>query len=286
MIIAKTIAETRKVISHGRAAGKSIGLVATMGALHEGHVSLIGRCHSECDYTVVSIFVNPTQFGPNEDLAKYPRTFDGDCRMCEAGGVDLIFAPDDKEMYPCENLTWVDVDKLGEHLCGASRPGHFRGVCTVVAKLFNIVRPDFAYFGEKDAQQLAIIGRMVSDLNIPVEIRRCPTVRAEDGLALSSRNKNLNAQQRQQACSLYQALSKAKELITAGQVRTSIIIRAITEIVARQPQVEIDYISVVDKDLLQPIKQIDRPVLIALAVRVGGTRLIDNIIIDPGQKNT
>jgi len=286
MIIAKTIAETRKLIGQARSAGKSIGLVATMGALHEGHMSLIGRCHGECDYTVVSIFVNPTQFGPSEDLARYPRTFDDDCRMCEAGGVDLIFAPDDKEMYPCENLTWVDVDKLGEHLCGASRQGHFRGVCTVVAKLFNIVKPDFAYFGEKDAQQLAVIGRMVSDLNMPVEIRRCPTIRAEDGLALSSRNKNLNAEQRKQAGCLYQALSKAKELTTAGQVRTSIIIRTMTEIIGRGSQAEVDYISIVDKDLLQPVKQIDRPVLIALAVRVGGTRLIDNIIIDPGQKNT
>ena len=286
MIIAKTIAETRKVISHGRAACKSIGLVATMGALHEGHMSLIGRCRSECDYTVVSIFVNPTQFGPNEDLARYPRTFDGDCQMCESNGVDLIFAPDDKEMYPGENLTWVDVDKLSAHLCGASRQGHFRGVCTVVAKLFNIVQPDFAYFGEKDAQQLAIIGRMISDLNIPVEIRSCPTVRAEDGLALSSRNKNLDPQQRKQACCLYQALNKARALIRAGQVESSVIIEAMAEVIARQPQAQIDYISIVDSNLLQPIKQIDRPVLIALAVRVGGTRLIDNIIIDPGQKNT
>jgi len=285
MEITSEIKKTREIIKQAKAAGKTIGLVPTMGALHEGHLSLIRICRQKCDFVIVSIFVNPTQFGPAEDLAKYPRPFEWDCRLCRDNGVDLVFAPAAEEMYPQKQIIWVDVETLGDHLCGASRPGHFRGVCTVVAKLFNIIIPDFAFFGQKDAQQLAIIRQMVRGLNMNLEICPCPTVREPDGLALSSRNQYLDSQQRQQALCLLQALRRAGEMVAAGQSDTQAIIAAMKEIIERQPQTRIDYISIVDNDLLQPISRLDRPALIALAVYLGPTRLIDNIIVDPANKS-
>ena len=285
MDIVETIANTRDLIAQTRAAGKTIGLTPTMGALHEGHLSLVRRCRKECDFSVVSIFVNPTQFGPGEDFDSYPRTFDTDCAACRDLGVDLIFAPAPEEMYPRENLTWLDVDTIGDHLCGAARPGFFRGVCTVVTKLFNVIQPDIAYFGEKDAQQLAVITRMVADLNLPLEIRGCPIVRESDGLAMSSRNQYLDPEQRRQAVCLFQALRHAQQLIENGQTDTTALIDAIKTIIEKQPQARIDYISIVDRNLMQPLVKIDRPVRIALAVHLGPARLIDNIAIDPPINN-
>lgn len=285
MIIARTIAETRRRVAEARAAGKTIGLIPTMGALHQGHLSLVRCCGQQCDYTVVSIFVNPTQFAPNEDLDGYPRTFEADCRACEDLQVDLIFAPTTSQMYPDDNLTWIDVDKITAGLCGASRPTFFRGVCTVVAKLFNIITPDIAYFGQKDAQQLAVINRMAADLNLPVEIRSCPTVREPDGLAMSSRNRYLSSDQRKEALCLWEALKRAAELIAAGQTDSQTIIEAMSRIIEAKPQARIDYISIVDRDLLQPLACVDQPVLIALAVHLGSARLIDNILVDPPAKN-
>ncbi len=279
MKILTSISEVRSEVVTKRNNGQVVGFVPTMGALHEGHLSLIRTCRKQCDYVVVSIFVNPAQFGPGEDLDSYPRTMDADCEMCKQAGVDLVFAPAVNEMYPQENLTWVKVDKLGDYLCGASRPTFFRGVCTVVTKLFNIVMPDVAYFGQKDAQQLAIIRRMVRDLNIPVEIRSCPIVRDENGLALSSRNKYLNSTQRKQALCLHESLQYAQEMIKQGQHDTQTIIAAMQEIINKQPEAKIDYISIVDTEYLQPVTTINGPVLIALAVYIGTTRLIDNTTV-------
>lgn len=284
MIVAETIEQTRALVAQARRDGHIIGLAPTMGALHEGHFSLIRRCRAECGYAVVSIFVNPTQFGPSEDLAAYPRSMEADCRRCEEMGVDLIFAPAVAEIYGQENLTWISVEKLGEHLCGSSRPGHFRGVCTVVAKLFNIVGPDVSYFGQKDGQQVAIIERMVRDLNMAVEIRRCPTVRESDGLALSSRNRYLGPEERRAAGCLWRALTRAEELVGAGQGGAAGVTAAMKEVIAKESLAQIDYISVVDSELLQPVDRIDRGVMIALAVRVGAVRLIDNILVDPSQE--
>jgi pantoate--beta-alanine ligase len=285
MQIVHEIKQAREIIKKLRNTGKTIGLVPTMGALHEGHLSLVSSCRRECDFVVVSIFVNPTQFGPSEDLAQYPRPFETDCQLCQEQGVDLIFAPSAEEMYPQEQLVWVDVEKLGEHLCGASRPGHFRGVCTVVAKLFNIITPDFAYFGQKDAQQLAIIKRMVRDLAVNLEIRSCPTVREPDGLARSSRNRYLNQNERKQALCLYQALKTAEQLVGSGENDAMVLTAAMKTVIREQSSARIDYISIVDKELLQPIQKIDSPVLIALAVYIGSTRLIDNILVDPTEKS-
>ncbi len=285
MIIVETIDQARQAVAQARSDGKTIGLVPTMGALHEGHLVLIHRCLDECDFTVVSIFVNPTQFGPNEDLKSYPSPFETDCYRCREIGVDLIFAPPVRQMYPQENLSWVKVDKITDHLCGTSRPTHFRGVCTVVTKLFNIIHPQIAYFGQKDAQQLRVIRRMVADLNMPVEIRDCPTVRESDGLAMSSRNANLNPAQRRQALCLSQSLNLAGELVNAGTVDCAIIIEAMKAVIEKQPDARIDYISIVDNELLQPIDQIDRAAIVALAVHIGSVRLIDNIMVDPAAKN-
>jgi len=285
MEITETIAHTRAAIAQARAAGKTIGLAPTMGALHQGHLSLVRRSRKECDFTVVSIFVNPTQFGPGEDFDSYPRTFDSDCAACRDLAVDLIFAPAVQEMYTGENLTWIDVDKISAHLCGASRPGFFRGVCTVVAKLFNIVQPNVAYFGEKDAQQLAVITRMVADLNLPIEIRGCPIVREPDGLALSSRNQYLDPEQRLQAVCLYQALEHARQLVGKGQIDPAVLIDSMKSIIEKQSQARIDYITIVDREVMQPMSKIDRPARIALAVHLGPARLIDNIAIDPPTTN-
>ena len=286
MIVTKTIARTREVIGHARAAGKLIGCVPTMGGLHEGHLSLSRRCRQECDFAVVTIFVNSTQFAPTEDLAGYPRTIEADRAACEKIGVDLIFAPADDQMYPADNLSWINVEKITARLCGASRSHFFRGVCTVVAKLFNIVTPDIAYFGQKDAQQLAVIRRMVADLNFLVEIRSCPTIRESDGLALSSRNAYLDPDQRRQAVCLNQALEHAQQLVASGVTKSADIIAVMKEIIEKQPQGRIDYISIVDNELLQPIEMIDRSALIAVAVHFGSARLIDNIVIEPAVKKS
>jgi len=279
MKIAHAIEETRRAVDDARRQGRTVGLVPTMGALHEGHASLIEQARSECGFVVVSIFVNPTQFGPNEDFEKYPRTLDADAALCESKGADLIFAPSAQEMYPRPQLAWVDVGELTETLCGASRPGHFRGVTTVCTKLFGIVRPDIAFFGQKDAQQALVLRRMVQDLNLPLEIRVCPIVRALDGLALSSRNKYLAGEQRQQALCLYKALSACREKVIAG-VRNSAQLIAEMRTIIESHGGRIDYVAIVDTETLKPLEVIERDALVALAVYVGSVRLIDNFRID------
>lgn len=274
-----TISEVRRYVSDARKAGKRIGFVPTMGALHAGHGSLIERSVDECDYTVVSIFVNPTQFGPSEDLDKYPRTLDADAAYCEKLGADLVFAPSAAEMYPHEQLGWVDVEKLTEGLCGANRPGHFRGVTTVCAKLFNIVGADVAYFGQKDAQQAAVIKRMVADLNMPLKICVCPIVREPDGLAMSSRNRYLSDDERKRALCLSKALSCCKEQIVAGQIDVEMLEAIMMGILARD-KAKIDYVSIVDCDTLESVEQVGDSVLVLIAAYVGKTRLIDNLLID------
>ena len=252
-----------------------------MGALHFAHLSLMEAAKRDGAFVVVSIFVNPTQFEPSEDFESYPRDEAGDLAACEQVGVDLVFVPPVEEMYPPASATTVHVAGLTETLCGAHRPGHFDGVTTVVAKLFNIVRPDVAYFGQKDAQQLAVIRRMTRDLDLPIEIVGCPTVREADGLAVSSRNAYLDESQRVQATSLHRALTDAKARIEAGQTDPVVVIDAMRQIVDAAGPAVIDYISVVDPESMQSVRRIERPVLIALAVRIGSTRLIDNLQVDP-----
>ncbi|MGE5557735.1 MAG: pantoate--beta-alanine ligase [Bacillota bacterium] len=277
MIMAETIAQVRQSVLEWKKAGKSVGFVPTMGCLHDGHMSLIRKAREENDYAVVSIFVNPTQFGPGEDFQKYPRDLERDSEMCRAVGVDLLFAPPAGEMYPEPGLTHVDVDKISSGLCGDFRPGHFRGVATVVCKLFNIVRADRAYFGEKDAQQLRVIRRMVRDLNIPVEIIGLPTVREKDGLAMSSRNTYLSGAERQAALVLVNSLRRAEELIRNGERAADKIAGAIREIIQREPLAALDYVAVVESETLAPLEELAGEVLVALAVRIGKTRLIDNM---------
>ncbi|OQY07023.1 MAG: pantoate--beta-alanine ligase [Planctomycetales bacterium 4572_13] len=279
MKIVHTIEDVRKSVRQSRIEGKTIGLVPTMGALHAGHASLIEAAVAECDFVVVSIFVNPTQFGPGEDLDKYPCTLDTDAAFCENLGADLIFAPSADEMYPSEPLTWVEVEKLTDGLCGANRPEHFKGVTTVCAKLFNIVGADIAYFGQKDAQQTAIIRRMVCDLNLPLQICVYPIVREPNGLAMSSRNRYLSAEERGRALCLRKALTACREQIAAGQRDRNTLIDTMEAIIA-QDQGRIDYVSIVDAETLEPLKTIAGKVLVALAVHIGDTRLIDNILID------
>jgi pantoate--beta-alanine ligase len=283
MKIAKTIKSVRAAVKSARNAGRTIGFVPTMGALHCGHISLIERAIKHGDFVVVSIFVNPTQFGPKEDLAKYPRPLRDDLRICENNGVNAVFVPSAKEMYGKEELSWVSVDKISEPLCGRFRPGHFRGVATVCAKLFNIVQPDFAYFGQKDAQQLAVIKRMVADLNMPLKIVGCPTIREADGLALSSRNRYLSPQQRKDAACIYRSLKTAREMIEAGAANPKTIAAKIRRIIiAAESLSSIDYISIVDDDTFQEVNRIKGRVLIAVAARFGSTRLLDNLTVDCG----
>lgn len=284
MIISGSVQETRKVIGNWKKRGFSVGLVPTMGYLHPGHISLIERARKENDMVVVSIFVNPIQFGPNEDLDKYPRDMAHDREVCEKAGAELIFAPEPSEMYPSENLVFVDIKELGNGLCGAKRPGHFRGVCTVVSKLFNIVLPDRAYFGEKDAQQLAIIRRMVKDLNFGTEIVSCPIVREPDGLAMSSRNLYLSPEERKAALSLSRSLSAAKELMRKGEKDAVKIREAIVAGISSEPLVKIDYAEIVDSADLSPVEKIEKPVLAAAAVYFGKTRLIDNFTFEGDTK--
>ncbi len=259
--------------------GRRIGLVPTMGALHDGHLSLIRAARAQSDVVAVSLFVNPLQFGPNEDLAKYPRTFERDCQLLEAEKVDLLFAPSNDAMYPAGATTFVVVEGLSERLCGRSRPGHFRGVTTVVAKLFQIVTPDLAFFGQKDAAQVAIIRRMVRDLNFPLRIMVCPIVRERDGLAMSSRNAYLDAQQRNQALALYRSLMRVQTLADTGERDAAKLIEAGKQVMAEEPGARLDYFEIVDPDTLEAVPDIVRGALVAVAAFVGNTRLIDNVVL-------
>jgi len=280
MQVATTIAEIRAWVRKTRAAGRTVGFVPTMGALHVGHVSLIQAAVERCDYVVVSIFVNPTQFGPGEDFEKYPRPLAKDLSLCEQHGTDAVFAPSRTEMYPRDNLTWVTVEEVSEPLCGRFRPGHFRGVATVCAKLFNIVGADRAFFGQKDAQQVAVIQRMVADLNLPLEIVVCPTVREPDGLAMSSRNQYLSPQERKEAPVIYRALQRSAELIGKGEKNAARITDEMSEILRRVPALRVEYVSIVDAESLADLQQVKGRVLVAIAGRLGSTRLIDNIVVD------
>ncbi len=283
MEVAKTIESVRSLVKAARSGDKKIGFVPTMGALHIGHISLIEAAVKECDFVVVSIFVNPTQFGPGEDFEKYPRPLEADLEICRKAGINVVFTPTPEQMYSAENLTWVNVEKLTESLCGQFRPSHFRGVTTVCAKLFNIVAPDIAYFGQKDAQQAFVIKRMVADLNMPLEIVICPTVREPNGLAVSSRNKYLTEQQKKDAANLYKSLQKCRQMIDAGVKESTEIITEIRKILQQVPSIEIEYISIVDAETLQDIDRIAGKVLAAVAVRIGPARLIDNILVDTGE---
>ncbi len=284
MRIIRNIKQMSIVSKNLRLRGKSIGFVPTMGALHEGHLALIRKARKENDMVVVSIFVNPTQFGPKEDLKKYPRHFSQDARLCKREGVDIIFYPEANRMYPDNYKTYVDVEKLSEVLCGRFRPAHFRGVATVVTKLFNIVQPDISYFGRKDAQQAIIIKKMVEDLNIPLRIKIMPTVREGNGLAMSSRNVYLSPGERKDAVILHQALNLAKNLITQGNRNTVYIVQKMRQLINQKKTAKVQYISIVNLRDLKPVNKIKGRVLIALAVWIGKTRLIDNIIINSNIK--
>jgi pantoate--beta-alanine ligase len=272
------IAALRLLLAEGRRAGKTVGLVPTMGALHAGHRRLLEIARTETDVVVASIFVNPTQFNRQDDLRQYPRTLEQDLAVCRDAGVDLVFAPSAAEMYPRAQLAWVDVSSLTQHLCGPGRPGHFQGVATVVMKLFQIVQPDRAYFGEKDAQQLAVIERMVKDLNVPVTVVPVATVREPDGLALSSRNQHLSPSEREQAVVLSQALFSARDLIKRGERAAAVIAASVTSIFK---DVRLEYFSIVAPDTLLPVERVEGPVLIAAAIWLGSTRLIDNLTVTP-----
>ena len=261
-----------------RRGGQRVGLVPTMGALHEGHLSLVRAARAGSDVVAGSIFVNPTQFGPNEDLGKYPRSFDRDCEMLDREGVDFVFAPSVEEMYPAGAVTWVTVEGLSEKLDGKSRPGHFRGVTTVVSKLFHIVEPDRAFFGQKDAAQVAVIQRMVRDLNLPVEIVVCPIVREADGLAMSSRNAYLSAEERKRALVLKRSLLRVRELIDAGEQNPSMLVAAGRDEISKESGVRLDYFEIVDPETLEPVPDTSRGALVAVAAYVGMTRLIDNMV--------
>lgn len=274
------IEEMRSIIKNLKKNFKTIGFVPTMGALHDGHLSLIRRARKENDFVVVSIFVNPLQFGPNEDFHKYPRMLENDSFLCEKEGVDFLFAPKENDFYEKPHLTYVNVKELSSYLCGKSRPGHFEGVCTVVNKLFNIISPNRAYFGKKDYQQLLIISKMVKDLSIDIEIVGCNIVRDIDGLALSSRNKYLSDEERLEALNIYKSLKFAKEKIINGEVDPIKIKKEIENILKNGKKTKIDYVEIVDKNTLKEVDKIDRNTLIAIACFVGTTRLIDNILVE------
>ncbi|MEE3454541.1 MAG: pantoate--beta-alanine ligase [Succiniclasticum sp.] len=281
MKLVKTVAELQKIVKETKKAGKSIGLVPTMGALHEGHASLIKAAHAENDFTIVSDFVNPTQFGPTEDLDAYPRTLDHDCKLAEEMGADVLFAPSPNEMYPSRDMTWVEVTgDITKVLCGRTRPIHFRGVATVVSKLFNLSQPDKAYFGQKDAQQAQVLKRMVKDLFFPLEIRVMPIVREADGLAKSSRNVYLNKAERSAAVILSKALAKAKAAFEAGERDSAKLIALVTEMIQTEPLSNIDYVEMYQlPDLTPAEKTVTTDHLLAVAVKFGTTRLIDNVIL-------
>jgi len=279
MLVCTTKAEVRKAVAEARGKGHSVGLFPTLGALHEGHLSLVRRSVADNDMTVVSIFVNPTQFGPGEDLEKYPRPFERDTRLCEAEGVDVIFAPSPGEMYSEDYSTYVEETKLSKGLCGAARPEHFKGVTTVVTKLFNIIRPDRAYFGQKDAQQAAVLRRMVRDLDMPVEIVVLPIVREDDAVAMSSRNDYLSGPLREEARVLSQALDRAEGLVADGETDTSVLIGEMMDVIRGAPHARVDYVEIVDTETLEPVDEIGEAALAAMAVYIGDTRLIDNRIL-------
>jgi len=277
MRVLKTIAEIREL--RQQLTG-SVGFVPTMGYFHEGHLTLVKRARSENSTVVVSIFVNPTQFGPSEDLTAYPRDLTRDLKLLEKEEADIVFVPLDEEIYPPGFSSWVDVEKVTKHLEGASRQGHFRGVTTVVAKLFNIVQPTKAYFGQKDAQQAVVIKRMVADLNMNVEIVVVPTVRERDGLAMSSRNSYLTSEERQAAAVLFKSLSLARQLWQGGEKDADKIRQQMTSLIRKEPLAKVDYVSIAVADTLEELKLIDRPALASLAVRIGKTRLIDNTVLE------
>ena len=280
MKICTTIDDMRAASRALRRKGKRLGFVPTMGALHDGHLSLVRAAKAQCDLVTVSIFVNPLQFGPNEDLAQYPRPFEPDCEMLEKEGVDLLFAPTPEEIYPAGAVTYVTVEVLSDKLCGKSRPGHFRGVTTVVAKLFHIIAPDLAFFGQKDAAQAAIIRRMVQDLNLPVQIVVRPIVREPDGLAMSSRNAYLIPEERRSSSVLYRALSDIKSRFDQGERNAGKLIADGVQVLKSEPCVRLDYLEIVDPGTLDPLNTVDGPALVAIAAFVGKTRLIDNIVLD------
>ena len=279
MQVTTTVEETRKLVKNWKKEGKTIGLVPTMGFLHEGHASLIRRCREENDIVVVSDFVNPTQFGPTEDLEAYPRDFKRDSELCESLGTDLIFHPEPKDMYH-DPHAYVSIDTLSDTLCGQTRPIHFKGVCTVVSKLFNIVAPDRAYFGQKDAQQLAIIRKMVQDLNFDIQIVGCPIIREEDGLAKSSRNTYLSPEERKAALVLSRSIFLGKEMVEKGERDCKKILASMTAEIEKEPLAKIDYVKIVDLDTMQQVEKIDRGILAAIAVYIGKTRLIDNFMYE------
>ncbi len=283
--IAETIEQTRAAVARARVNGLSIGLVPTMGALHEGHASLIRQARADSGFVAVSIFVNPTQFGPAEDLARYPRPFEADLQICERERADLVFHPQAATIYPAGFRSAVEVDGLQDVLEGAARPGHFRGVATVVLKLLNIVRPDVAYFGQKDAQQFRLLEQMVRDLDLPIRMQMCPTVRAADGLALSSRNVYLDPAQRQAATVVYRALDEVRRAAASGEHRAAELARLARVRIAEVPDARIDYIAIVDFATLQPIEQLHGRVLVAAAIFIGTTRLIDNLLVEPSEVN-
>ncbi|MGO5086101.1 pantoate--beta-alanine ligase [Oscillospiraceae bacterium LCP25S3_F9] len=284
MKVVNAINEVRETVKAWRKQGLTVGLVPTMGYLHEGHASLIARASKENDRVVVSDFVNPIQFAPNEDLASYPRDIDRDAKVCEENGADIIFHPTPEEMYHKNFSTFVDITGPSEELCGKSRPIHFRGVCTVVSKLFLIVSPDRAYFGQKDAQQLAVIKRMVRDLNFDIEIVGCPIIREADGLAKSSRNTYLSPEERKAAVILHKALEKGKELVLNGEKSSKVIIDTVTQVINSEPLAKIDYVQVVDFPNIKVVEDINGDILTAVAVYIGKTRLIDNFIIENGKE--
>ena len=277
--VATTIAEVRARVAEARRAGARVGLVPTMGALHEGHLRLIRAARAESGYVVVSLFVNPVQFVAGEDFERYPRDLEADRDACRRAGVDLIFAPAAEEMYPAGAATRISVPGMSGKMCGAFRPGHFDGVCTVVAKLLNTVQPDAAFFGEKDAQQLAIVRRMVADLDIPTEIRACPIVREADGLARSSRNAYLSADERRRALVLSRTLAEARDAILAGRRDAAGLAETVRRRIGAEEGVELQYAAVVDPDTLEDLEAVEDKVLVAVAAKVGATRLIDNVLL-------
>ena len=284
MIIAETISEVRKQVKEWKQQGLTVGLVPTMGFLHEGHASLVDRAVSMCDRVVASDFVNPTQFGPNEDLATYPRDFEHDCRLLEEHGCSMVFHPAVSEMYAPDAATYVEIlNDMPKQLCGKTRPIHFRGVCTVVSKLFNIVTPDRAFFGQKDAQQLSIIRKMVRDMSYDIEVVGCPIVREPDGLAKSSRNTYLSPEERQAALILSGAVALGRQMVEDGEKDAGAIVEAMKEKIGTEPMAVIDYVEAVNLDTLEPVSRMEGSVLVAMAVYIGKTRLIDNFIAESGE---
>jgi pantoate--beta-alanine ligase len=279
MLVLKTIAEAREACAWFRAAGKTLGLVPTMGALHPGHLSLVRAAQESCDVVAVSIFVNPTQFGPKEDFASYPRAFEQDCQTLEAAGVDVVFAPTVEEMYPPGASTFVEVEGISDRLDGVSRPGHFRGVATVVAKLFHVFAPDAAFFGQKDAAQVAVLRRMVRDLQFAVKLKVCLTLRDPEGLAMSSRNRNLSEEERRQALVLSRALNVVEKRFLGGEVDSGKLLGEAQRILKEEPGVQVEYCTIVDPETLEDVADVRHGGLVAVAARVGATRLIDNLLL-------